>query len=235
MNFAIREAGLQEEMDDPACDLELLNRTYAHFALMNRLVSGWRRIYRQRFRPLFRDLNGPITLLDIGCGGGDVPARLARWSESDGIDLRILATDADERAVTFARNRRAHDRIEYRCCTLDTLEREHALFDFVLSNHVLHHLTDEETGVFLHTSARLARRMVLHNDIYRSPVAYYLFKYSMPLLFRNAFTVADGLRSIRKSYRTDELAALVPEGWSVYTGVPWRVIVVKQNGTEHDC
>ena len=232
MNLSRRNPLLQEKMDDPDCDPVQLAATYRQFAWMNRLVSGWNRIYRQWLRPVFRAASRPVSLLDVGCGGGDIPKRIMHWAQRDGVDLSILGLDANPSAIAFAREHNAHARITYRTSELAHVEAEGHPFDVVLSNHVLHHLSDEETAQFLESTGRLASRLALHSDIRRSPVAYGLFKYAMPVLFRGSFTVEDGLTSIRKSYSPDELAALLPAAWQVRRMFPWRLIVVKESESD---
>ena len=43
--LAHRAAGLVERMDDPDCDPQKLRRTYVQFEIVNRLISGWGRLY----------------------------------------------------------------------------------------------------------------------------------------------------------------------------------------------
>src|SRR5688500_16276755 len=96
-----RQAQLRELMDDPACDLARLEATYRHFRLINRLVSGWRRTYLRWLRPELR--TGAKTLLDIGCGGGDLLGAVTSWASADGFALEALGIDPDERAIRYAR------------------------------------------------------------------------------------------------------------------------------------
>ncbi len=96
-----RDTHAIEEMDRPDCDPDRLDRTYRQFALVNRVLSGWHGLYRSRVRPLL-SATGPATLLDIGCGGGDLALLFARWAAADGIDLRVTGIDPDERAYRFA-------------------------------------------------------------------------------------------------------------------------------------
>jgi len=94
-----------EEMDLPDCDPARLARTYAQFAVVNRVVAGWRSLYRTRLRPRLSP-GSTTTLLDIGCGGGDVDVLLSRWAARDGRRLAITAIDPDPRAIRFAQERR---------------------------------------------------------------------------------------------------------------------------------
>lgn len=230
MNFSRRAIELHEQMDDPGCDPKRLTATYHHFVLMNRLVAGWRRIYRRWLRPVVRSVGGPCRLLDVGCGGGDIPARLIRWAEADKLNLSIVGIDTDPRAIAHARTHHAHDRITYRVAGLDALDDGQPAFDVILSNHVLHHLSNADVPLFLAATSRMARQLVLHNDIHRSPAGYHLFRYSMPVLFRNAYTVEDGLISIRRSFTRAELASLAPAGWTIQRMAPWRVIAIREKG-----
>ena len=49
-SFQYRAVDLVELMDDPACDRELLFRTYAQFALINPLLARWRSAATSRVR-----------------------------------------------------------------------------------------------------------------------------------------------------------------------------------------
>src|SRR5688572_4208357 len=119
-------------MDLPGCDPDKLDRTYAQFALVNRAVSGWRGIYLSLLRPRLRR-STPATLLDIGCGGGDVPVMLARWAARDGLRLEITAIDPDPRASRFAADRHPDADVEFRQATAADLAAEGLSFDLVVS------------------------------------------------------------------------------------------------------
>lgn len=219
-----RDPGLVELMDDPACDRNSLFRTYAAFSHVNALLAGWRGTYRGRLRPLF---TGPVhTVADIGAGGGDVARALIRWARSDGVRLEVTAIDPDERAAAYVSTLPPVDGYTHRLSTSSHLADEGRKFDFVISNHVLHHLDPVELGTVLADSERLARLAVVHSDIRRSAMAYALFSVFTAGRFRGTFIREDGLLSIRRSYRVGELTAAVPAGWGVLPQFPHRLLLV---------
>jgi 2-polyprenyl-3-methyl-5-hydroxy-6-metoxy-1,4-benzoquinol methylase len=233
-----RETQAVELMDDPDCDLDALERTYRHFALVNGLVAGWRRVYRRRIRPLLAaSPDGRLSVLDIGSGAGDVPRALAAWARRDGYRLDILAVDPDPRAHAIATTERRSpvpgpaaerdDTLAFDRTTSRALADEGRRFDLVLSNHVLHHLEPGDLADLLDDSARLATTLVLHNDIARSRVAYLLYAVATLLPFRGSFIHHDGLLSIRRSYRADELGRAVPAGWRVEGQFPFRLLLTR--------
>jgi len=225
MDLSRRDTELTELMDDPGCDPVALDRTYARFALVNRVVAGWRGVYRSRIRPLL-SAERETTLLDIGSGGGDVPIALARWARRDGLRLRITGIDPDPRAAAFASARPGDPDVAFLPASSAELVAEGRRFDIVTSNHVLHHLDEAAFDALLADSAALAPRAI-HGDIARGRLAYALYGPASRLVARGSFVHVDGLRSIRRSWTPAELALRVPAGWRVEGAVPFRVLVVR--------
>lgn len=223
-----RAVSAVEEMDRDDCDPARLARTYAQFAVINRAVSGWRGIYRQRLRPLLSAESG-TSLLDIGCGGGDVAVLLSRWAARDGLRLTVTAIDPDRRAAAFAARRRRRAGVTFRRQTGAELLHDGGHFDVVVSNHVLHHLRSDELAGFLAESAALSTGTVIHNDLRRSAAAYALF-FAGALPFRGSYIRQDGLTSIRRSYTLAELRTAAPPGWTVQSRSPFRNLLILEQG-----
>ncbi|UEL26891.1 methyltransferase domain-containing protein [Pseudarthrobacter sp. L1SW] len=224
-----RAVGAIETMDLPDCDPQALDNTYRQFAVVNRVLSGWRRLYVRELRPFLAGSSGPGTLLDIGSGGGDLPALLAHWATRDHLVLHITGIDPDPRAAAFAGRRAAVPGLSFRQAHSADLVSEGRQYDFVISNHVLHHLDAGQLQELLAHSRVLARKAVLHNDLRRSPVAYALFS-AAALPFRHSFIRADGLTSIRRSYTRPELAAIAPPGWVVRPGSAFHQVLAFSKG-----
>lgn len=219
-----------EEMDKPDCDLRKLQRTYAQFHLINTVVSGWHGTYLRRIKPMLSP-NTATTLLDIGCGGGDIARSLARWATRDGLELEITAIDPDQRAYAFASTQPPVPGLTFRQALSEELVKEGASFDIVISNHILHHLTPAAFEALLVDSERLTRGIAVHSDIARGPAAYALFSVGTLPFFPGSFIRQDGLTSIRRSYTAAELATILPTGWQVQRERPHRNVLLYGAGT----
>lgn len=231
-DLSIRAADARELMDDPAADARMLDRTYARFAAVNRVVSPWRTEYRREIRP--RAGRGELRVLDVGAGAGDLTRALARRLRRDGVAAQVTALDADQRAVRWAD---AHDDgagLRHVHATTGDLVRAGERFDVVLSNHMLHHLTGGELDTMLADSERLLAPggVALHHDIARGRAAYLLFAaVTWPFatnLLAGSFIRPDGLVSIRRSYTVRELAGIVPPGWTVTSTPPARLTLRRE-------
>ncbi|WP_261165562.1 methyltransferase domain-containing protein [Microbacterium sp. Marseille-Q6965] len=229
--LAERDAEARELMDDPACDVRVLERTYRRFPLVNAFVSGQRAVYRRWLRPRATPTR-PWRVLDVGTGGADMPRRLLRWARRDGLDVHVVAIDPDPRAIDYARRRATAPGLELRAVTTADLRAAGERFDAVLSNHVLHHLSDDEVKALLDDTAALVTPggVAVHADIERSSLAYAAFAAATwPLQagpLRGTFIRPDGLTSIRRSRTAGETAALAPRGWRVRRGFPSRLELV---------
>lgn len=219
-----RAPDLRELMDDPSVDLDRLERTYAHFRLVNAVLAGWRSLYRREIRPLL-DRHRTSTLLDVGSGGGDVARRLARWARADGLSLEVTGVDPDPRAHDWAARGGDEPGVLFEQTDTTALVRAGRRFDVVVSNHLLHHLRDEEVLALLADSTRLARSLVLHNDLERSTGARLAWGVLALPAARRSLLRHDGMVSIRRSFTREELTRLVPDGWTVHARVPSRLVL----------
>ena len=221
-----RQPGLVEMMDMEDCDLGKLEKTYEHFYKINGLLSKWNSIYRRYLRPVMQDQNRTYTLLDIGFGGGDIPIALAKWANKDGIKLEITAIETDQRAIRFVNPRPVPANVSFRYKDSYELIDEKVSFDFVISNHVLHHLDDEALHSVLNEAQMLSTKGVVFNDIERSDIGYMLFVIFSRLFFRRSFVTIDGPISIKRSFTKTELEQIKPRKWTVKRLFPFRLLLM---------
>ena len=223
-----RALRLRERMDDPTCNPQKLHNTYAQFPMVNGLVAGWRRVYVQRLRP---HLSGqPATLLDIGCGGGDVARRLAQWAQQDGLKLHITAIDPDERALAYARSLPHTPTLSLKQAHSADLVAAGEQFDVVVSPTTCCTtlMTSEVNCPVLGLSTACQKVGLVHNDIRRSDLAYAGYTLDSSFFFITLLSPRTGLLSIRRSFLPEELAEIAPGGWQVEQLFPYRNLLIYQ-------
>ena len=227
MTLRVRAADLVELMDDPACDPDRLAATLRRFGIINRLVSGWGAVYRSWLRPHLASLGRPARVLDLGSGGGDVVSRLASYAEHDMLDVTWIGADPDPRALAIAAER-WHPAVSFVHAQSSDLRDEGVRFDAVISNHVLHHLAPDELRAFAADSLALSTGPVLHADIARGTLPYLLYAIGITPFAAGTFLRTDGLRSIRRSFRADELDDALAEtgAWRIERPAPFRLLAV---------
>ena len=207
-NFSKR-AEIPELMDDPNCDKVKLLRTVQQFSAINRLVSRYRTILR---REVLDDMQPgrPYHLLDMGAGGCDIDVWLLQAAKKRGLDLRITACDIDPRIITYARTTFGKFQgLEIREADLLEAEFDEPV-DYVFANHFLHHLDSETIVRLLKIWHPRVQRKMIFSDLARSPFAYFGY-HILSLFFPNSFARTDGLISIRRGFRSEELKTLAKQ------------------------
>ncbi len=225
-----RQPDLVEQMDRENCDPVKLNNTYRQFSIINGMLSNWKRIYRNRIRPLLCiNPEKEYSLLDIGFGGGDIPLSISKWATQDGYHLKITAIETDERAFKFAKSLPKNPFVTFLNCSSTDLVQQQKHFDIVISNHVLHHLDESSTLQILDEAKSLSTTLAIFNDIERSDIGYSLFNVFSRPLFWNSFITEDGLTSIKRCYTRHELEEITPNGWKVERSFPFRLLLSHEN------
>lgn len=212
----------QEKMDRPDADPEQLLRTIRQFRLINQLFSASRRLLRRHvFSIMEQNPSRTYTLLDVGAGGCDIAQWAAREARRRRLKLQITALDNDPRILPVAQEA-VRDYPEIRILAGDALDLSPiGSFDFVFSNHFLHHLTWEEIETFLSgIIARTGLALVI-NDLKRSPWAYLGGSLCIGLLARRSFAFHDGRLSIRRGFLPEELRDFLRRN---FPGIPIQVV-----------
>ena len=225
-------------MDDPACDRELLLNTVRQFEGINRLLSSSRRLIRKHLvSRMSPGTDRPYTLLDIGAGGGDIACWLADYCKKRGINIRITCLDNDPWIADFARqNIAGRGNIEIIEASIFDLPRS-VRYDFVFSNHFLHHFDEEDILRILDRLLITARRTLLMNDLLRSKLSYLGYRLCAALFLHHSFAARDGALSIRRGFLPRELEQLLtrtdrPDLLEVWQAVPGRIYILGAPGAD---
>lgn len=164
-----------------------------------------------------------LTVLDVGCGDGDMLRRLHRWAGRTGrrltltgVDLNPLSIQSAEAATPAALG------IAYRCA--DAFDPALGNFDIVLSSLFTHHLSDAEVMRFLAEMEQRARVGWFVNDLHRHALAYHGFYALSSLAGWHRFVRHDGPISVARSFRRGDWQALLrAAGLDGVAEVRWHV------------
>lgn len=217
----VREEILDAEAPIPNEDLV---RTVEAMAQVNRRLGGTRSILAH-LRPLARRREGaPLSVLDLGVGGGDVPRAVARALRSKGARVEWTGIDRDGRTLAVARGR-GEPGASARLVRGDArrLPFVDDSFDVVISTLTLHHLGEADARAFLREAARVARERVIVSDLERHPLHYLGARVLGATLWRrDPVTRHDGPLSVLRAYTRREMAELAE-------GLPFREIEVRRH------
>jgi 2-polyprenyl-3-methyl-5-hydroxy-6-metoxy-1,4-benzoquinol methylase len=193
-----------EILDDPISTLELapILRDLARF---NGVMQGHRPVLRWLDRAT-RGLpaNVPLTVLDIGCGYGDLLRAIRDWGNKRGRKLRLVGIDLSAQVIDVARGvTPITAEIEYEAADIFAYQAARPI-DFVVTSLVTHHLPDAMIERFLKWMEATATRGWMIYDLQRSIVPFYFIALAGPLLRLHPVVVYDGRISVARSLTRKE-------------------------------
>ncbi|MDD5287270.1 MAG: methyltransferase domain-containing protein, partial [Desulfuromonadaceae bacterium] len=200
-DMQIRNTSDKEKLELADVDVNRFLRTIRQFKLINVLFSASSRLLREHFFTIMeQDPDRTYTLLDVGAGGCDIAIWAAREARKRGLKLNITALDNDLRILPIA-NQAIRGYPEIRIVQGNALELSRlGSFDFVFSNHFLHHLAWDDIKIFLESIIAQTRLAFVMNDLKRSNWAYLGFTIFSGLFTRRSFHFYDGRLSIRRAF-----------------------------------
>ena len=150
---------------------------------------------------------------------------LASWARRDGLRVEVTGIDPDERAHEYAASRPRVPGVTFERAASRDLVAEGRRFDLVFSNHVVHHLDAGLSGTCSATARDWRGGSCCTATSRGADLPYGAYALATTGTFRGSFIHADGLMSIRRSYRPDELRRAVPAGWRVESPWPFRLLL----------
>lgn len=192
-------------MDDPVDSLRELEANLRDIARANRLFGG--------IAPIARvlDQTHAAEVLDVGCGGADIPRTLQRRAQARGRQLAITCLDRSRQILEVAR--RQNGDLTFVQAEGDALPFADEAFDVAMCSLTLHHAAPAEAVSLLRELRRVSRVTPLVCDLRRSALGYvatWLFSRTS----RNRMTRHDAPTSVLRAYTPAEAVALAREaGW----------------------
>jgi 2-polyprenyl-3-methyl-5-hydroxy-6-metoxy-1,4-benzoquinol methylase len=227
MNPTLTHRDLRPEMmDDPGLDAAEHARALRGLGRINRvsLSAGisWPPISRLAER-------GPVRVLDLASGGGDVPIALAKRAARSKRPVAVDGCDVSPEAVRFASSQAKARGADVRFFGFDALRDEiPAGYDVVTCSLFLHHLGDTQAVDLLRRMAAAARLVVV-NDLERSRLGYALAWAGCRVLSRSPVVRHDGPASVAGAFTRLEARGLAEraglEGATVKPRWPCRFLL----------
>jgi 2-polyprenyl-3-methyl-5-hydroxy-6-metoxy-1,4-benzoquinol methylase len=180
-----------------AADLERVLRDLATF---NQMFLGHYPVLRWLDQAVRAAGNGgPLTLVDVGCGYGDLLRAIRRWSRRRNLDFNLLGIDLNPETIRIARAATdVADRIDYQSVNVFELASTTPI-DLMVSSLVTHHLSDHEITEFLRLMEKTARRGWAVCDLQRSRFLYHFIGLSSRLARFHPMITHDGQLSVARS------------------------------------
>lgn len=164
-----------------------------------------------------------ITLVDIGCGDGEMLRQCAAFALKKGYTFQLIGLDANAHILEEARSRsKQYPNISFQKIDVFSEEKSVPEFDIALCTLFLHHFKNEAVDLLLQNLSEKAKVGIVVNDLARSATAFWLFKGIGVLFLKTKIARHDGLVSVARGFTKTELKK-ISEGIKATTiSLKWK-------------
>jgi 2-polyprenyl-3-methyl-5-hydroxy-6-metoxy-1,4-benzoquinol methylase len=217
--------GSGKDMDQALRELEIINLWLGGNKVS---LNGLQRLLKNK------DLNHPLKIADLGCGGGDIMKFLAKWGRKNGIKMTLTGIDANPYIINYAKeNTKDFPEINYESMNIFSREFQEKKYDIIHCCLFTHHFTNEELEFLFTKFKKQVKLGIIINDLHRHWLAYYSIKFITALISKSVMVKNDGPVSVLRAFKKDDLQKiLVNSGFESFLikwkwAFRWQIVITK--------
>lgn len=195
----------QREILDQGIDIDELANVLRDLARFNGAMMGHWSVLRWLFAAARNyPPEHPLTILDVGCGYGDLLRVIRRWGRRRGYVLNLIGIDLDPQVIAVAREATtAEEKIDYRAADVFGFDPGVPL-DFIVSSLLTHHFSDAMIVRFLRWMDSTVRRGWFIYDLQRSRIPFHFIALAGVLMRLHPIVSYDGQISVARALTRKE-------------------------------
>lgn len=213
----------KEIMDDLDCSGPVLEQTLRELKTINRLLGGNGVTNRGLSQVVQRFPQDHYSLVDLGCGGGDMIAVMQAWASKKHIPIQFIGADANANTIDLAKERQANlEGIHWQVANVFDPGFLDEQVDIATCTLFTHHFTDEELVQLFQGLKRKVRLAIVINDLHRHPIAYYSIKWLTRWFSKSPMVQNDAALSVLRSFKRRDWNSIFEEAGLGKVEIHWR-------------
>ncbi|MCZ4319787.1 methyltransferase domain-containing protein [Aequorivita viscosa] len=202
------------EMKDLLTDLKTVNKWLGGNSIT---INGLQKLLQNKSK------TEKITIVDLGCGDGELLRKCADFGRKHKYNFNCLGLDFNENIIQFAKIKsEAYANIKY--LKVDVFSEENLIpnCDIAMCTLFLHHFSNEKVESLLKTLLHKTSIGLIVNDLERSKHAFNLFKVASKLFLKTKTARHDGLVSVARGFKREELESISKNIPNQQSEIHWR-------------
>jgi ubiquinone/menaquinone biosynthesis C-methylase UbiE len=217
----------KELIDDLELDNDALRQNLEELALINKYLGGNQvttsGLSRLLPNSLITNPQFPITIADLGCGGGDMLMVMADWAKKKGINAQFIGIDANDFMIDFGTKRTAnYPNISYLHQDIYSDNFKEKSFDIVTMTLFCHHFSDESLVTLLQQLKKQTRIGIVINDIHRHWFAYHSIAWITKLFLKSYLVKNDAKLSVWRAFVRQDLEKIIQNSGFTKYSIRWK-------------
>ncbi len=170
--------------------------------------------------------NKDISVLDIGCGIGDMGQAIISWGKRHGRKISYTGLEKSAYILDEARHQNRDNELSF--ISGDLFDSNLPEADLVVISMVLHHLDEADVIAAVRHLAAKARIALIVSELERSLPPYLICRL-LSIAMKNTSAAHDALLSVRKGFTSAEMSSLISRAGHrgiIRRGLGWRILGV---------
>jgi len=205
MKLLERRSYQKEFLDRNDILFEDIKRNMQELDFINRKLGG-HDITLDGIVALIKDriiFNSKLTVVEIGCGGGDNLRAIRTWAERIHLPVQLTGIDINPECIAYAVHQKRNRGIQFKVS-----DYKHFLFeekpDIIFSSLFCHHFTEAEL-IFMVKWMKINSQVGFFiNDLHRHWMAYYSIKLLTKLFSKSYLVKNDAPLSVQRGFKRNE-------------------------------
>ncbi|MFC5271239.1 methyltransferase domain-containing protein [Adhaeribacter terreus] len=201
-----------ELMDDLQLSNEALRQNLDELETINTWLGGYNVVLKTLafLQPKLEKLPRPITVADLGCGGGDTLRQMAQWFRKQNLEVSLNGVDANKFMLEYAAPKaQPFHEITFQQQDIFSEEFKRQRYDILVCSLFCHHFPDYLLVQLLEQIYAQANVAVIINDLHRHPLAYYSIKGLTQVFSKSYLVKNDAPLSVLRAFRRKELEVIL--------------------------
>ena len=166
-------------------------------------------------------LKNKISIVEIGCGGGDNLRAIKKWAFKNKIEVALTGIDINEECIAYARSASKNSDIKFLHSDFKEVKfdsKPHIIF----SSLFCHHFSDDELVQMLQWQKNNAQAGFFINDLHRHSLAYYSIKITTHLLSKSYLVKNDAPLSVQRGFVKKEWQNIFNQAGIKNIEIEWK-------------
>jgi 2-polyprenyl-3-methyl-5-hydroxy-6-metoxy-1,4-benzoquinol methylase len=147
--------------------------------------------------------NSKLTIVEIGCGGGDNLRAIRNWAERVHLPVKLKGIDINSDCITYAVQQKKNRGIQFSVSDYKDFSFEEKP-DIIFSSLFCHHFSETELIFMLQWMDRNSQLGFFINDLHRHWLAYYSIKMLTKLFSKSYLVKNDAPLSVQRGFKRNE-------------------------------
>ena len=181
-----------------------------------------------------RTANGPITICEIGCGGGDNLQAISEWCSKKNIPATFIGIDIKQECIDYAQQ-------QYPLLNCQWLLSDYKELSFladeqpviIFSSLFCHHFNEQQLVIMLKWMEQNASKGFFINDLHRHWLAYYSIRFITRFFSHSYLVKNDAPLSVARGFIQSDwqkiIAAAEIKNYSITWKWAFRHLIVHTN------